>query len=137
MRRKGRVIASHHSQATVCFEPREACEKCDASQFCQGRNSRHTIVVENRMGARIGDEVHVEQSPGVGFISAFLLFGLPVLLAVIGLVVGVGWGESIALLIGISGFVIGLVIAKLINNFLARRALFLPKIVNIVRKEGS
>jgi positive regulator of sigma E activity len=137
MRRKGRVIAAHHSQATVCFEPRETCEKCDASQFCQGRSARQTIVAQNQMGACVDDEVHVEQSPGIGFISAFLLFGVPVLLAVIGLVVGSRWGESIALLIGISSFVLGLVIAKLVNNFLARRALFLPKIVNIVRKEGS
>ncbi len=137
MRRKGRVIATRHSQATVCFEPGKTCEKCDARQLCQGKGSRQTIVAQNQAGARVDDEVDVEQSPGVGLISAFLLFGLPVLLAVFGLVLGLRWGESIAILIGISSFVLGLVIAKLINNFLARKALFLPKIVNIVGKQGS
>lgn len=137
MRRKGRVIATHHSQATVCFESRKTCETCDARQLCQAKGSRQTIVAQNQAGARVDDEVDIEQSAGVGLISAFLLFGLPVLLAVFGLVLGSRWGESIAILIGISSFVLGLVIAKLINNFLARKALFLPKIVNIVGKQGS
>jgi positive regulator of sigma E activity len=137
MTRRGRVIATHHSQATVCFEPREACAKCEASQFCQGKSARHTIIVQNEIGARVDDEVDVEQSPGVGFVSAFILFGLPVMLAVIGLVFGYRWSEAVAVITGISCFVLGLIIAKLINNILARRALFLPKIVNIVGKQGS
>ena len=56
---------------------------------------------------------------------------------VIGLVFGHRWSEAVALITGISSFVLGLIIAKLINNLLARRALFLPKIVNIVEKQGS
>ena len=69
--------------------------------------------------------------------SAFLLFGLPVVLAVLGLVFGTQWGEKWSLVLGISGFVLGLIIAKIIDMLLVRKPLLLPRITEIVKKEGA
>ena len=59
---------------------------------------------------------------------------LPSLL--IGLVAGVHWGETWALICGIIGFAAGLIFAKFINNLLARKSLFLPIITEIIDREG-
>ena len=137
MRRIGRVVALDESRATVCFEPGEACKKCDAGALCHAAGSKHTVLVENNENAGVGDDVYVEQAPGKALLSAFFLFGLPVILAVLGLVFGVRWGEMWSILCGISGFALGLTIAKLINNLLARNSLFLPRITEVLKKEGS
>ena len=137
MRRVGRVIALNESRATVCFEPGAACKKCDAGVLCHAAGSKHTILVENNEHAQVGDDVYVEQSSGRALLSAFLLFGLPVILAVLGLIIGTRWGETWSVICGISGFVLGLIVAKIINNLLARNSLFLPHITEVLRKQGS
>lgn len=100
-------------------------------------NSQYVVVVQNPIGARINDEVYVEQPARVGFAAAFLLFGLPVLLAVIGLLMGSRWHERGSLIGGIMGFLLGLLIAKLLNNRLARTVAFLPTISEIIYNKGS
>ena len=136
MRKRGRVITIEHGQATVCFEPKEACRNCDAQKLCHTAGSQQLVVVKNPIGALVNDEVCVEQPAGVGFAAAFLLFGSPVLLAVIGLLMGSRWHETGSLIGGITGFILGLLIAKLLNNRLARTAAFLPTISEIVKKKG-
>jgi len=137
MRKRGRVITAEHGQATVCFEPKDACGNCDARKLCHAAGSQHLVVVQNPIEARANDEVYVEQPAGIGFAAAFLLFGLPVLLAVIGLLMGSRWYEKGSLIGGITGFMLGLLIAKLLNNRLARTAAFLPTISEIVKIKGS
>lgn len=129
------MIDVSNSRATVCFHPAEACETCEASKLCHAAGKSQTVVVENNMGAHIDDEVYVEQAPGIGLLSAFLVFGLPVALALVGLIIGARWGQTGSLLIGVFGFGAGLVIAKLVDNKLIHKSLFLPRIAEIVEKE--
>ena len=136
MRKKGRVIATELVRAKVCIDPQEACKDCAAGQFCQAAHGQQLIVVQNSMDAQVGDDVYIEQSPGIGLLSAFILFGLPVFLSIIGLVAGVHWGETWALICGIIGFAAGLIVAKFINNLLARKSLFLPMVTEIIDREG-
>ena len=130
-------MALDGTRATVCFEPGDACKKCEAGPVCHAASAKHTISVQNTLNARIGDDVLVEQSPGKALLSAFIIFGLPVILAIFGLVVGSRWGETWSVVCGVAGFALGLVIAKFINNRLVRNALFLPRITEIVKKDGS
>jgi positive regulator of sigma E activity len=137
MNRKGRVIAVENLRATICFETLGVCKNCEAGPLCHGTLKQQAIVAENNVGAKVGDTVYVEQAPGTALTSAFVLFGLPLLIAVIGLFVGARWGETVTLLTGVSCFVFGLIIAKYVNNVLARNSLFLPKITAISKEEGS
>ena len=134
MKRIGRVIACSGSRAEVCFEPGEACRKCEAGVLCGAAGKKHTVLVENAKHAQVGDDVYVEQAAGKALLSAFFLFGLPVILALVGLVLGARWGETWSVICGISGLVLGLIIAKIINNLLVRRALLLPRIVEVMKK---
>jgi positive regulator of sigma E activity len=137
VRKKGRVIDVIQGKAVVCFDMAAACAKCEAAQFCQGAKSEHTAVVDNNINAERGDVVYVEQAPGKALLSAFLLFGLPVALAVFGLVLGARWGETWSLGLGISAFVLGLVIAKVVDILVHRRSLLMPRIMEIVKKEEA
>lgn len=137
MNRKGRVIAVEDSKATVCFEALGVCEHCEAGPLCHGTVKQQAIVAENNVGARVGDTVYVEQAPGIALTSAFIFFGLPILLAVIGLIAGAHWGETVTLVAGVSCFLIGLVIAKYVNDILARKSLFLPRITAVSKEKGS
>lgn len=137
MRKRGWVVKTENERATVCFEQKEACKDCDAQKLCHAAGSRHLIVAENSIGARAKDEVYVEQAAGVGFVAAFILFGLPVLLAVIGLLVGSHWHERASILGGLAGLILGLFVAKLINNRLSQTVAILPKITEIVKQKGS
>ena len=137
MERTGRVIAVEGSQAMVCFESAEACTGCEAREFCQASGSERSVQVENNLGASVDDEVRVEQTPGVGLTAAFLMFGLPVMLALLGMILATRWRESWAILIAVLCFGIGLLIAKFLNNIIARSKLFLPKITEITKRKGS
>ena len=137
MRRKGKVIAVEGSKATVCFEAGESCTKCEARNYCQTAGSTQSVIVENDIGASIGDEVYVEQTPGVGLAAASILFGIPVILALIGMILGSRWSEIRALLLAVVFFAAGLIIVKIVNNIIARRSAFLPRITEIVPREGS
>jgi positive regulator of sigma E activity len=133
VRKKGRVISLAQGRATVCFESAAACEKCEVAQFCRAAGSEHTAVVENDVRAQINDVVYVEQAPGKALLSGFVLFGLPVVLAVLGLAFGTRSGEKWSVVLGISGFVLGLLIAKIIDIVVVRKALLLPRITEIVK----
>jgi positive regulator of sigma E activity len=137
MRRKGKVITVDGSSATVCFESGEACAKCEAKEYCQTAGSEQSVIVDNSIGASVGDEVYVEQAPGVGLAAASMLFGLPVVLAVIGMILGSRWSEIGSVLVAVVCFGAGLIISKLLNNIIARRSAFLPRITEIAGREGS
>jgi len=137
MRRKGRVIAADHVQARVCIDSQDACKDCAAGQFCHAARGRQTVVVQNSLNAQVGDDVCIEQNPSIGLVSAFLLFGLPVILSIIGLVVGTRWGDTGSLICGILGFAAGLIFAKIINNLLVRKSLFLPIITEIIERKDA
>lgn len=93
-------------------------------------------MAANRIGARVGDTVRVEQPAAVGLGAAFILFGLPVILALAGLLAARSCSQLVILLAGVSGFSAGLVIAKIINERLARRSDLLPRIVERMEHEG-
>jgi len=137
MKKKGKVIAVEGSKATICLDSVEACERCEAKKYCQTSAPDHSVIAENHVGAMVGDEVYVEQTPGVGLAAASLLFGLPVVLALIGMIVGSRWNELRALVLAVVCFGVGLIIAKLLNNIIARRSAFLPRITEIIGREGS
>ena len=130
-------MAVEGAKATVCFEAGEVCAKCEARKYCQTAGSVQSVIAENYIGALVGDEVFVEQRPGVGLAAASIMFGIPVILAVIGMILGSRWGEISTLLLAVVFFAAGLIIVKLLNNIIARRSAFLPRITEIVHREGS
>lgn len=95
------------------------------------------MIADNQIGARTGDTVLLEQPAAAALWAAFILFGMPVLLALVSLLAVRSFPPAVAMIAGIAGFGAGLVLAKVINERLARRQAFLPRIVETVKREGS
>ncbi len=137
MKEKGKVIAISASLAKISLEPSEACKNCPACNVCRPAGSVRIVEAENEIGAKIGDEVYIETSSKIGLIAIFLLFGMPVILGLIGLLIGMRYGEIYSIFCGIAGFALGLLCAKIINNILGGRRKFLPHIVETTSPHKS
>ncbi len=137
MREKGRVIEVSNHIAKVSLEPNESCRNCPAGHFCRPSGGVRVIEVENRIEAHPEDVVHIEIPTKSGFMAMFLLFGVPVLLALVGLLIGARYSETFSIILGFGGFILGLVFAKILNNSLAARHKLLPRIVEIINQKSS
>jgi positive regulator of sigma E activity len=136
MRETGSVIKIEGAIAKVSLVPSEVCKRCPACNFCRPAGGVRIIEVENRYDAHVGDEVYVEISPKIGLMAMFLLFGIPVILGLIGLVIGNLYSEIYSVVFGVVGFAGGLAFAKIINDFVSKHK-FVPYIVEIITPEKT
>lgn len=137
MRERGKVVEVSGARARIRLEPSEACKDCPSCNFCRPVGSVRIVEAENRIGAHAGDEVYIEISPRESLTAIFLFFGLPVLLGLIGLLIGIQYSEVYSIFLGIGAFAVGLIVAKLINNIVSRRHQLLPHIVKVYEPDNS
>jgi len=137
MRETGRVVSARGARAEVEMEARGECEHCGAHGICNwtGTNVRKILAV-NKAGAKPGDSVALEITEGTGLKSNLLVFGIPALGMLAGVLVG---GLLISDLwsgiLGGIGLVVGVGIVKLIDISVGRSGKSLPVIVRRLDKE--
>jgi positive regulator of sigma E activity len=137
MRETGKVISTKNDRAEVEVVARGECEHCTAHGICNwtGTNVRKVLAV-NKVGAATGDVVELETIEGTGAKSNLMVFGIPVLLMLAGVLVG---GLAIrkdvwsGILAGV-GLALGLGIVKAIDIAVSRSGRSLPV---IVRRTGD
>jgi len=134
VKEKGCVIEITSLGANVSLSPSAACQGCAASNFCRPKGDDRVTEAQNCIGAKIGDEVYVEISSKTGLLAFFLLFGLPVILGLVGLLIHAHTQDRNIheIFYGLAGFALGLIIAKVINNILGQKHKFIPRIVEIL-----
>jgi sigma-E factor negative regulatory protein RseC len=137
MRETGKVIRTQNDRAEVEVAARGECENCSAHSLCNwtGTSLRKVLAV-NKAGAGAGDVVELETVEGTGAKSNLLVFGIPVVLMVTGVLIG-GlllrkdlWSGILA---GV-GLALGLGIVKIIDIAVNRSGKSLPV---IVRRTGE
>ena len=137
MKEKGKVVEITDFIAKVSLEPGEACKTCPYGNFCRPAGTIRIIKVKNGIGAKVGDEVYIGIPVKSEFIAIFLLFGLPVMLGLIGLLIGTLYTEIHSVILGLVGFALGLIIAKIVNNILGRKKKLLPCIIEIINPKRA
>jgi len=143
MRETGKVVSTNSGRAEVEVAARGECEHCSAHGICNwtGTSTRKVLAV-NRVGAAAGDIVELDTVEGVGAKSNLLVFGIPVLFMVAGVLVG-GLVLRRDLWSGILsgvGLALGLGIVKVIDISVNRSGRSLPVIVrrtDEVRSQNS
>jgi positive regulator of sigma E activity len=132
MRENGRVAGVSGGRAEVEVAARGECEHCSAHGICNwtGTNVRKVLAV-NKAGAGPGDYVELEMTEGTGARSNLLVFGIPVVLMLAGVLVG-GlvlrrdlWSGILA---GV-GLLVGFVVVKMIDIAVNRSGRSLPVVV--------
>ena len=89
MRENGKVVSTMSDRAEVEVAAKGECEHCSAHGFCNwtGTNVRKVLAV-NKVGAGVGDGVELEIGAGTGARTNLLVFGIPVLMMLAGVLIG-------------------------------------------------
>lgn len=86
---EGIVLSVESGRATVSVAFGESCEECTAKVFCSANaTTQNTVLVRDPIGVRTGDRVRFVVHGEDMFRAAFLLYGIPLLLILIGVLVG-------------------------------------------------
>ena len=137
MHEAGKVISTKNDRAEVEVAAKGECEHCTAHGICNwtGTSTRKVLTV-NKVGAATGDMVELESIEGTGAKSNLLVFGIPVLLMLAGVLVGGlimrkdAWSGILA---GV-GLALGFGIVKAVDISVNRSGRSLPV---IVRRTGE
>jgi positive regulator of sigma E activity len=137
MRETGRVVSARGARAEVEMEARGECEHCGAHGICNwtGTNVRKILAV-NKAGAKPGDSVALEITEGTGLKSNLLVFGIPALGMLAGVLVGgLLINDLWSGILGGIGLVVGVGIVKLIDISVGRSGKSLPVIVRRIDRD--
>jgi sigma-E factor negative regulatory protein RseC len=134
MRETGKVVNTKNDRAEVEVAAKGECEHCTAAGICNwtGTSLRKVLAV-NKFGAGAGDTVELETVEGSGAKTNLLVFGIPVMLMLAGVLIG-GlllrkdmWSGILA---GV-GLALGFGIVKIIDIAVNRSGTSLPVIVGM------
>ncbi|MFH1866454.1 MAG: SoxR reducing system RseC family protein [Candidatus Eisenbacteria bacterium] len=100
----GRVVSVNGNAAVVAMRMSGACEKCGLC-LASSDGKKVLLLARNDVGARQGHTVEIEISAGRVLVAAFALYMLPVLMTIVGFLIGSaisGGSEESTLPIGLS-----------------------------------
>lgn len=120
MTEKGIVAKVVGSKATVRFDRRSACDKCHMCAVTKD-GMKVEVVVDNKLGASVGDVVEVEMGEKYVLTSAVIVYVIPLVLIGVGIGVGTLLNELAEALFALGGLVVGFVIAFLLDKFVIRK----------------
>ncbi len=120
----GTVIDVTNGKAVVQVQIGEHCAGCAAHRPCTAMGSGfRQIEADNRLGAAVGDRVQVDCPSQSRIASAFVLFLFPIVLALVGYLIGYSLRSTEGG--GIVGTFLGLIVAFAViwrmNPILAKR----------------
>lgn len=127
----GKVVGVNGERAEVQVVPEEGCAHCGAAGFCNWTGKREkTVLALNPIGAGVGEMVVLSRSIISSTRSALLVFGLPALLMITGVILGALILNDLwtAILAG-TGLAIGFLLIKLIDRVKGKTGKGLPVIV--------
>ena len=138
MKEVGIVSKIQKDIATVEVDKKDECSKCGMCLFPQGVNAI-TFNANNKVGAKLGDTVVIERYADGGFLSAVLVFLVPLIL--IGLSVFLGlciikWQLSV-LILSLSLIILWYIILSKIDKILKRKWGYKTVVVEILRSNNN
>ncbi|MBE5737579.1 MAG: hypothetical protein E7348_04175 [Clostridiales bacterium] len=138
MKEVGIVSKIQKDIATVEVDKKDECSKCGMCLFPQGVNAI-AFNANNKVGAKLGDTVVIERYADGGFLSAVLVFLVPLIL--IGLSVFLGlciikWQLSV-LILSLSLIILWYIILSKIDKILKRKWGYKTVVVEILRSNNN
>lgn len=131
---QGRVAKVERDLAWVEFAPTSSCASCGACHMAA--SGRMVLEAENPVGAKVGDLIEVEISSAAKVLGPLLVFGVPILFLIFGIVLGSLISENIGIVLGVVFLVIGFLSLRLIDRYVARQKKFRNRIVRILLGKG-
>lgn len=116
----GKVIELIGEKVKIEITPAKACCHCSQVNICNpfGQNKK-VIELKNTINAKVGDSVVLEIKEKNRILALSLLFGLPTVLFVAGIIIGQFIdGDKISAIFGGVGLLIAFLILMIINRYL-------------------
>ena len=88
MEDRGIVKKIQDGIAIVQITGPEECSSCVMRKLCNPSGGAKEIQAQNKIGAKTGDEVVVFIPEGIGWLSVFINFTIPVILLIAGIIIG-------------------------------------------------
>jgi sigma-E factor negative regulatory protein RseC len=122
----------------------EACHSCSSKGACSalgGKMEDLVLVVENNVGARLGDQVMLSMSESKVILASVVLYLVPALSLVLGAMIG--WklapmwameADPASILGCAVGLGLGLVLTKIIGSRMSSGSKYKPRLTGIVSK---
>lgn len=120
MTERGMVAKVKGNKATVRFDRRSACDKCHMCATTKD-GMKVEVVVENTLGANVGDYVEVEMGEKYVLTAAAIVYVIPLVLIGAGIGIGTLISELAQALFALGGLIIGFVIAILLDRLVIRK----------------
>lgn len=120
MTERGVVAKIKGNKATVRFDRRSACDKCHMCATTKD-GMKVEVVVENTLGANVGDFVEVEMGEKYVLTAAAIVYVIPLVLIGAGIGIGTLINELAQALLALAGLVVGFVIAILLDRLVIRK----------------
>lgn len=120
MTERGVVSKIKGNKATVRFDRRSACDKCHMCATTKD-GMKVEVVVENTLGANVGDFVEVEMGEKYVLTAAAIVYVIPLVLIGAGIGIGTLINELAQALFALGGLIIGFVIAILLDRLVIRK----------------
>ncbi len=139
----GKVRKIEGQRALVEIRPTSLCGSCQQKGGCAIFSSGVKVIeAKNFIQAKEGDLVKVALESNKEILSSLILFGLPVLFLILGVIFGISVMKGIyshpnrhsqiyPFIFGLCGFILAFLILRVLNNLFIRRGFFLPKVVKI------
>lgn len=139
---QGVVIRTESKTAWVKTARSSGCDGCSARGSCHASSSSSEMEVKalNEIGAKTGDRIVLSIATGSMLKVTFLLYLFPILLLILGAVVGQGLAShfdlnpsALAAILGLSFFSTAFLLVKAAGNKLAQKNAYQPKITKILK----
>ena len=122
-----------NGDALVRFKRTSACGPCHAC-FRLGSDEAD-ITIENKLQAKVGDEVEISIHGKTMMQSSMIAYGIPLIFLIVGVCLGSLISEIAALLIGISATLLSFLVLKFLDKTLRNINRFKPKMIKIIKAD--
>lgn len=87
---KGIVLKAENGQAEIALIETGSCEECSAKIFCKPSEKSDSKILEvsDPFGVQPGDEVQIEINGGDVLKASVMLYGVPLILIILGIIIG-------------------------------------------------
>lgn len=120
MTERGVVSKIKGNKATVQFDRHSACDKCHMCAVTKD-TMKVEVVIENTLGANVGDFVEVEMGERYVLTAAAVVYVIPLVLIGVGIGLGTLLNELAQVLLGLAGLIVGFVVAILLDRLVIRK----------------
>ena len=132
----GRVVEAGGENIKVRVEQKEECKACKACVF---KDNGRVVTVPNTIGAKEGDEVGLEISEAANRLSTMIVFGLPLIMLAVGILIGKLCFEAewAMFVFGFGMLIVSFATIILIDRILRKKKIMTAKAVNIQTKSDA